>query len=286
MNIDLAIRLGRTHNIYYDQFFDLLIEKTKRDKPVNVRFEEINSKDDDSGYCLYDGSEFTIVIDPRLPYGDRLMLWLHEAAHVHAPWGEKTEHSAKWGIEYAKLYRKFLTLYDSFWHTEVWKPVEGWKHYEVSNLGRVRSLTRKVGARGGKTRLIRGRLCNQAVSQTGGGSEYLQVTLSEGKAKTQRVHKLVAEAFLGQRPEGMYVCHGQAGNLCNHVANLSYETPSTNQKHRRRDGTAGKKVQDSLGNVYVNCNTASEATGIPSGSISRVCRGELKTTHGLGWDYV
>lgn len=286
MNLDLAIRLGRTHNIYYDQFFNLLIEKTKGNKSVKVKFKEINSKEDDSGYCISDGRDFTVVIDPRLPYGDRLMIWLHEAAHIHAPWNEEEDHSENWGVEYAKLYCQYLELYDAFWYTEVWKPIKGWQHYEVSNLGRVRSLTRKIVARGGKTRTVRGKLCALVKSKTGGGSEYLQVTFSNVKTKSIKVHTLVAEAFLGPRPKGMYVCHGEAGNLCNNVANLSYATPSTNQRHRRRDGTAGRRVRDSLGNEYVNCNVASEVTGVPSGSISRVCRGELKTTHGLGWEYL
>ncbi len=36
------------------------------------------------------------------------------------------------------------------------------------------------------------------------------------------MHGLVAEAFLGRRPEGMLVFHGPRGKECNEVGNISY----------------------------------------------------------------
>lgn len=40
------------------------------------------------------------------------------------------------------------------------------------------------------------------------------------------------------------------------------------------------------GVVYLSCNLAEKQCGFPHGAISRVCRGEGKTTHGFHWCYV
>lgn len=290
MNLDLAIHLEDFPNSEYESFFRLLLNKFSKytKHPVKVRLKQIDTNDDDSAYCVFDGAYFNIVIDPRLCFGARCQLLKHELAHCIAPWDTKEDHSDEWGVAYAKLYREYLDLYDTFWHTEKWLAVPGFEgFYEVSNFGKVKSLERVVKARGGKTRTWKERILSPCVSSTGKGSAYHSCVLScKGRQVNKRVHKLVALAFLGVPPDNCVVCHGRAGSLCNHVANLSYQTESANQKHRRRDGTAGKKVRNSLGHEYVNSAVASEETGIPMKSISRVCRGELKTTRGLGWEYI
>jgi hypothetical protein len=59
-----------------------------------------------------------------------------------------------------------------------------------------------------------------------------------GKKRICRnIHQLVAEAFIGPRPDGMVVCHGAAGPLDNSAANLSYGTQAQNMADKRRDGT-------------------------------------------------
>jgi hypothetical protein len=81
---------------------------------------------------------------------------------------------------------------------EIWKPIEGFERlYEVSNLGRVRSLDRlvhQVNRWGPMASLYRGRVLISSVASNG----YLQVTLSKGGASHQRhPHSLMARAFLG-----------------------------------------------------------------------------------------
>ena len=88
---------------------------------------------------------------------------------------------------------------------ETWKPIVGYEGlYEVSNLGRVRSLTRlsKFRNRSGKLdeRVIKGRIMRPQKQRTG----YLNVGLSkDGKVTLFRVHRLVAAAFIAN-PEGLY----------------------------------------------------------------------------------
>lgn len=120
MNGDLARRLSHTPSALDLLFFDLLIRKYAEyaPAPVDVKLEEINSEDDDSGYCTFDGEKFLIVIDPRLDFGSRCDLLLHEAAHTVAPWDDEEDHSDAWGAAYASLYREYLDLYDWFYFEE------------------------------------------------------------------------------------------------------------------------------------------------------------------------
>ena len=74
---------------------------------------------------------------------------------------------------------------------EQWKPVVGYEGlYEVSNLGRVKSLSREVVGNGGSTYMTKERILKPA------SKKYPQVSLSkDGTQKSYRVHTLVVEAF-------------------------------------------------------------------------------------------
>lgn len=114
-------------------------------------------------------------------------------------------------------------------------PVVGYEGlYSVSSLGRVRSEDRTVPNGSGR-RLVKGRVLRQHRNTKG----YFRVDLSKrGQVNTARVHVLVAEAFLGPRPDGMCVLHGDLGQDVNAVHNLSYGTLSQNNgADRIRDGT-------------------------------------------------
>jgi len=121
---------------------------------------------------------------------------------------------------------------------EVWRPVVGWEGlYEVSSLGRVKSLARRYWTSGGRVPHwcnIEGRILKPA--KTTYGHWFVKLSRN-GKAKTRTIHILVAEAFIGPRPEGMEVCHGPNGKEDNTPANLSYGTHSQNMHDCVRDGT-------------------------------------------------
>lgn len=118
---------------------------------------------------------------------------------------------------------------------ERWLPVagcEGW--YEVSDLGRVRSLDRIVtqdGRWGSQVqRRLRGRLLTPWIDSDG----YARVLL--GRFGRRAVHRLVAEAFISARPVGMQIRHldGDAGN--NRPENLAWGTTSDNTRDQVRHG--------------------------------------------------
>lgn len=106
---------------------------------------------------------------------------------------------------------------------EQWRPVVGYEGiYEVSDHGRVRSLDRfnHIGRR------YRGRVLRPSTDRGG----YQRVVLSQnGNCKTAKIHSLVLEAFVGPRPDGLHVCHGDSNPANNHLSNLRYATQSENQ---------------------------------------------------------
>lgn len=83
-------------------------------------------------------------------------------------------------------------------NNEFWRKVKGFEGiYEVSNLGRVKSLSRK--ANDPKNRNIKERILKQFLDNKG----YFMVGLyKDGKKSTKKVHVIVAESFLNHKPDG------------------------------------------------------------------------------------
>src|ERR1039458_6320257 len=76
---------------------------------------------------------------------------------------------------------------------ENWQTIESFEAYEVSDLGRVRSVDRMVASRYKSVRLSPGKTLRPAPCTNG----YLKVTLRKaGKTYTRNVHRLVAIAFI------------------------------------------------------------------------------------------
>jgi len=131
---------------------------------------------------------------------------------------------------------------------ETWLPVPvaGYEAlYEVSDLGRVRSLDRTVTDRnqwGPCLRTQRGRVLKPRLNLR----QELTVSLSRhGVIRDCRIHRLVLEAFAGPCPPGMEALHGPAGKLDNNLANLRWGTRAENQADRLRDGTSNHGERNS-----------------------------------------
>lgn len=126
------------------------------------------------------------------------------------------------------------------------------------------------------------------ILRPGLSSSHLTVVLCKnGIRTTVCVHRLVAEVWLGSCPAGMEVCHGPNGQLDNSVSNLRWDTRTNNNLDKRRDGThGGRCVKRSDGVEFINMQVAAEETSCNSTHISKVCKGERKTTGGYGWEYI
>lgn len=120
-------------------------------------------------------------------------------------------------------------------HTEKWLPIPGYAGiYEVSSLGRVRSLARPNVP---LDRILEGRV-NRYGGQGRIGTPYRTVSLCDGKGdrRNVRVHQLVARAFLGPQEPGMQVRHLDGNSLNNVLSNLVYGTPKENALDTVRAG--------------------------------------------------
>jgi hypothetical protein len=87
---------------------------------VTVKFEMIRGDEDDTAYVQkYDDGSFEIVIDSRLAFGEMCDYLIHEFAHVGTWWvDEPDDHGPSWGVEYARLYRRYLEVYE-WWFSDV-----------------------------------------------------------------------------------------------------------------------------------------------------------------------
>lgn len=108
---------------------------------------------------------------------------------------------------------------------EEWRPVVGFEGlYEVSDLGRVRSVAGQYA----------GRILRPGPHR--GGYGLLHLYLGRDR-RVATVHAVVAAAFIGPRPPGMCVCHNDGDPKNNRVSNLRYDTPRANNGDKRRHGT-------------------------------------------------
>jgi hypothetical protein len=117
--------------------------------------------------------------------------------------------------------------------SERWIPAYGFAgRYEVSNLGRVRSVPRQV-INGGRVRLEPGALLKPYWHR-----KHLKVTLY-GDNRTERqvfVHILVLESFVCPKPKGMLGCHQDDDPRNNCLTNLRWDTPAANSRDAVRNG--------------------------------------------------
>jgi hypothetical protein len=114
--------------------------------------------------------------------------------------------------------------------SEEWRSITDVPGYEVSSLGRVRSIDRIVHREGGKGDLLkRGLILRENLTPKG----YKRVQLSVNSVPINRlVHVLVAEAFHGSRPHaGMQVNHKDGDKQNNREKNLEWVTPTENIQH-------------------------------------------------------
>lgn len=105
---------------------------------------------------------------------------------------------------------------------EEWRFVPGYsKDYMVSDLGRVKSAQRIIVRNNGWPQTVKERILKASCDEWG----YPQVSIDR---KTIKVHRAVALAFMGARPDGEEIRHldGNPAN-CN-LSNLSYGTHSEN----------------------------------------------------------
>lgn len=110
---------------------------------------------------------------------------------------------------------------------EIWKPVVGWEqYYEVSTLGRVKSLRR-----------------NKILNSRRNKGGYRTVSFWKGHyQKLNRVHSVMLETFVGPRPTGWVINHKNGIRYDNRLENLEYISWQGNIDHGVELGHFCKKL--------------------------------------------
>jgi hypothetical protein len=121
---------------------------------------------------------------------------------------------------------------------EIWKDIEGYEgYYQVSNMGRVKSLAREVICNNG-IRILKEKIRKQHTNRHLG---YNYVMLSkDNKQINYRVHRLVADAFIPNPYKKPQVNHIDKVKTNNKVYNLEWCTQEENMKHSYIDELSPK----------------------------------------------
>lgn len=179
---------------------------------------------------------------------------------------------------------------------EIWKDIDGYEgYYQVSSLGRVRSLDRTVVNRNGVERFQRGKILIPALN---GHGYYFVVLSKNNKQKDSVIHRLVAKAFLPNPDNLPQVNHINEVKTCNRVDNLEYCTQQYNLAYgtgRQRcsrsqlNGKRSKKIyQYTIDGELVNIFPSShecERNGYNRAHIYQCCIGKYKQHKGYIWRY-
>ena len=138
---------------------------------------------------------------------------------------------------------------------EIFNDIPGYEgRYQVSNYGRVKSLSRLIKCRGGY------RINNEKILKQKDG-DYLQVQLGH-KGKFHTIHRLVAITFIKNNDIENVVNHIDGNKKNNHADNLEWVTRSQNQLHAYKLGLQiGKGIKGELNpnnkkiKAYNDCET-------------------------------
>ena len=168
---------------------------------------------------------------------------------------------------------------------EQWKSISGYEGlYEVSDLGRVKSLNYKHT---GTEKIMK------MVKRIDG---YLHVGLcKDGHKKQLLVHRLVAETFIPNPANLGTVNHKDENKTNNVVGNLEWMSMKDNTNY----GTRNKRVAEALSKqiqmfdkstgellaTFPSINEAGRVTGTYQSNISTCCNGERKSAGGYVWRY-
>ena len=166
---------------------------------------------------------------------------------------------------------------DKYTAVEEWKPIRKYKgFYEVSNLGRVRSLPRDTKF-GQRQKLVKGQIL-KPIERNG----YLYASLCKHNKTTRyAIHRLVADAFIPNYDNLPQVNHRDENKANNRVENLEWCTADYNNRYSdiyKKAAEAakipvvqytkdGKKVAE-----YPSMLAASKATGVSVAGISACVR--------------
>lgn len=185
-------------------------------------------------------------------------------------------------------YVRFNNIYVVM-NTEIWKDIENFEGlYQISNLGRVRSVDRVVHILDPKSNREYDRHFPECIKSTNLDTKgYVMVTLKkDGKTSRYRIHRLVAKAFIPNPNNLPQVNHKDENKENNCMSNLEWCTNDYNGTYGTRilrisEKRRGKSTRNSikveiLGIVYESLTKAGQAIGVSGDTIKRRIENKVK----------
>lgn len=178
--------------------------------------------------------------------------------------------------------------------TELWKNIKGYEGlYQVSNMGRVKSLERTSIDKRGHKHHTKERILKSRPNHKG----YLRLTLhnDSGKKKSFFVHRLVCEAFHENTENKPFVNHIDENKTNNIANNLEWCTYAENNNHGTRNARIAKSLSrpvaqytldGELIKVWQSPREVQRQLGFDQSHISKVALGKQKTAYGYVWKYI
>lgn len=152
---------------------------------------------------------------------------------------------------------------------EIWKDIPGYEgYYQVSTLGRIRSLDRVVFNSSHPNGM---HLKEKLLVASPDLDRYLGVNLSKnGVRQSVKVHRLVAQTFLENPENKPEVNHKDLNKQNNRVENLEWCLRAENERHSRNNGmknlVANKRCEPvrcaETGQMFRSISEASKTTGV------------------------
>lgn len=172
--------------------------------------------------------------------------------------------------------------------SEIWKDIPGYEgYYQISNFGRVKSLTRRFTRSDGKEVTFKERLLKPGINQTG----YKYVNLSKGgRAYCARVHRLVAQSFVPNPKRFPCINHKDENKLNNNSDNLEWCSFQYNLTYNNKQMCRATPVLQFTKNgefvkAHVSQAEAERSMGCGRLNISACCSGRIKSCAGYVWKY-
>ena len=164
---------------------------------------------------------------------------------------------------------------------EIWKGIEEFPRYEISNMGNVRTIENKEHM--------------LATNVDKDGYPIVKMSLPTKRRTYRHIHILVAQAFLKKTETNNTIIHLDYDKNNNRVENLKYVSRSESCQHQLANKNNRNTIQASIRKVrcitedkiFNSVREAARTYGIKSTTnISDVCNGKRKQAHGLVFEYV
>jgi hypothetical protein len=181
---------------------------------------------------------------------------------------------------------------------EVWKSIDDFENYMVSNYGRVKSIDRIIKENGKKGYFKKGVVLKGQPNKNNGRIYVNLYNTREKKIKNAIVARLVAKAFIDNPKNLREVNHIDRDVTNNHVDNLEWVSPKENMKHLEnkygfdfgRIPVIGKHKETGEEVYFSSIKNATDWLSEKQGKIayasgiSNCCKSTRKSYRGYKWE--